>query len=80
LLALDALDFHRLGRHLLLHDVRFNLVSLVGLRLLFLGGLEILRLLDLEVALRLCLLCNLEILGQYAFLIFLRLGCCGFAL
>ena len=49
-LFFDLADFHRLGDHLLLHDVGLDVVGLVGLRLLLLGQFEILRLLDFEIA------------------------------
>ena len=62
----------------MLHDVRLNVVRLVGLRLLFFRDFEILRFLNLEVALRLGLLGLGECLCQHALLVGLRLGNCSF--
>jgi hypothetical protein len=50
LLLLHLLDFHLLGHHLLLHDVGLDVVGFVGLRLLLLGGFQIQRLLDFQIA------------------------------
>ena len=74
LLALDLLHAHRLGDDLLLHDVGLDLVGLVGLRLLLLDRLDVVGLLDLEVALRLGLLGLRQRLGEHALLVGLRLG------
>ena len=65
--------------HLLLHDVGLDLVGLVGLRLLLLDDLQVLGLLDVEVALRLGLLGLRQRLGEHALLVGLRLGDGGFA-
>ena len=48
---LDLLHLHLFRNHLLLHDVGLNVVSLVGLRLLFLRDFQVLRFLDFEIAL-----------------------------
>ena len=69
---LDLLHAHALGNHLLLHDVRLDVVRLVGLRLLLLGDFEVLRFLDLEVALRFGLLGLRQRFRQHAFLVGLR--------
>ena len=53
LLLLDLLHLHLFGNNLLLHHVRLQLVSFVGLGLLTPRGLRELRLLDVEVALSL---------------------------
>ena len=55
-LLLDLVNRHFLGAHLLLHDVGLDFVGLVGLRLLLLDRLQVLGLLDFEVALRFGLL------------------------
>src|SRR5439155_22642129 len=74
LLFLNLLHLHLLSDHLLLHDVGLDVISLVGLRLLPLGDFQVLRFLDLEIALRFSLLCQRQGLGQHAFLIGLGLG------
>ena len=74
LLLLDLLDPDLLGDDLLLHDVGLDLVGLVRLRLLLLDRLVVLRLLDLQVALRLGLLGLRERLGEHPLLVGLRLG------
>ena len=56
LLLLDLLHLHLFGNDLLLHHVRLQFIRLVGLRLLPTSRLGKLRLLDVEVALRLSLL------------------------
>ena len=80
LLLLDLLDLHLLGDHLLLHDVGLDLVGLVRLRLLLLGGFQILGLLDLEIALRFGLRGQRLGFRQHPLLVGLRLGDGGFAL
>ena len=72
LLLLDLLHLHLLRHDLLLHDVGLDLVGLVGLRLLPLDGSLVLRLLHVEVALRLGLLGQRQRLGQHALLVGLR--------
>ena len=48
----DEADFHSLGRNLLLHDIRLNVIGFVGLGLLALDGLHILGATNFEIALR----------------------------
>ena len=76
---LDLPHAHALGDDLLLHDVGLNVVRLVGLRLLLLGDFEILRFLDLEVALRFGLLGLRQRFRQHSLLVGLRLRDRGFA-
>jgi len=80
LLLLDLLHLHLLSNHLLLHDVGLDVISLVGLRLLTLGDFEVLRFLDLQVALRFRLLAQRQRFRQHALLIGLGLGYCRFPL
>src|SRR5205085_1699743 len=56
LLLLDLAHLDLFGDYLLLHDIGLNVVGLVGLGLLLLSGFEVLRTLDIEVALRFGLL------------------------
>ena len=53
LFFLDLLHLHLLSDDLLLHDVGLDVVGFVSLRLLALGDFEVLRSLDLEIALSL---------------------------
>ena len=53
LLFLHLLYFHLFRDHLLLHHVGLDVISLIGLRLLLLGDLEVLRPLHFQVTLRL---------------------------
>ncbi len=68
------LDLHLLGHHLLLHDIGLDVVGFVGLRLLLLGGFQIQRSLDLEIARGFGLLGLRKRFRQHAFLV--RLGPC----
>src|SRR6266576_3691905 len=76
---LHLLHPHAFGDHLLLHDVCLDVVRLVSLRLLLLGNFEVLRFLDLQIALRLGLLGLRQRFGQYPFLVGLRLRNRSFA-
>src|SRR5208282_2101501 len=73
------LHAHAFGDDLLLHDVRLNVIRLVGLRLLLLRYFQVLRFFDLQVALRFGLLGLGKRLGEHALLIGLRFGNRGFA-
>ncbi len=73
-LFLHLLHLHLLGGHLLQHDVGLQFVRLVGRGLLPAALLGILRLLDLEVALRLGLPRLRSRLGNHPLLVSLRLG------
>ena len=83
LLHFDFLLFFHLanldgfGRNLLLHDVRLNVVRLVGLRLLPFDDFDILRFLDLQVALCFGLRGKRQRFGEHSFLIGLRPGDSG---
>ncbi len=73
-LALNLLYPDGFGSHLLLHDIGFDFVGLVGLRLGLLGGLQKIRALDVQVALRLSLLRERRSFRGDAFLVSLSLG------
>src|SRR5262249_32269567 len=76
---LDLLHLYLLSGHLLLHHIGLQLVGLVSLRLLATALLGKLRLLDVEVALRLGLARRRSSLGNHAVLVGLRLGYSRFA-
>ena len=69
LLLFHLLDLHRFGDHLLLHDVGLDVVGFIGLGLLLLGGFQILRFLDFEIARGFGLFGLRQGFGQHAFLI-----------
>src|SRR5208282_3346349 len=73
------LHSHVFSRDLLLHDVGLDVICLVGLRLLLFRDFQVLRFLDLEVALRFGLLGLGERFRQHALLVGLRFCDCRFS-
>src|SRR5712664_2174268 len=67
--ALHLLDTHGLFNHLLLHDVGFDFIRLVGGGLRFLGHFQVAGFLDVQVALRFGLLGQRSGLGRDALLV-----------
>ena len=79
LFLLHLLDLHLFKDHLLLHDIGLDVVGLVGLRLLLLGGFEIQRSLHFQIAGGFGLFGLRQCFREHAFLVRLGSGDSGCA-